>query len=128
MDQQDVPLIHAIQLYMPSVLSLQPSYLQMLAALPAGWLADQYRRDFVLKGAAALGMVAAATLAIALLYQLPVQSLFGACALLGIYTGFNNAPFEALFADCIQRGKRHVPSPPVSMNAGMSQLSAMCGW
>lgn len=85
----------------------------MLAALPAGWLADKYRRDFVLKGAAGLGTVAAATLAIALLYQLPVQSLFGACALLGIYTGFNNAPFEALFADCIQRGKRHAPSARV---------------
>lgn len=84
----------------------------MLAALPAGWLADNYKRHYVLKGAAALGAVAAITLAIALLYQLPVQSLFAACALLGIYTGFNNAPFEALFADCIQRGRRHVSSAP----------------
>ena len=80
----------------------------MLAALPAGWLADKYRRDYILKGAAALGTLAAAILAIALLYQLPVQALFGACALLGIYTGFNNAPLEALFADCIPRGKRQV--------------------
>ena len=84
----------------------------MLAALPAGWLADNFRRDYVLKGAAALGTVAAATLAIALLYQLPVQSLFGACALLGMFTGFNNAPLEALFADCIPRGKRHVSRAP----------------
>ena len=84
----------------------------MLAALPAGWLADRYRRDYVLKGAAALGAMAAVTLAATLLYQLPVQSLFGACALLGVYTGFNNAPLEALFADCIQRGKRHVLIAP----------------
>lgn len=84
----------------------------MLAALPAGWLADRYRRDYVLKGAAALGAMATATLAAILLYQLPVQSLFGACALLGVYTGFNNAPLEALFADCIQRGKRHVLIAP----------------
>ena len=84
----------------------------MLAALPAGWLADRYRRDYVLKGAAALGAMAAATLVATLLYQLPVQSLFGACALLGVYTGFNNAPLEALFADCIQRGKRHVLIAP----------------
>ena len=85
--------------------------LQMLAALPAGCLADNYRRDYVLKGAAVLGAIAAATLAIALLYQLPVPSLFGACALLGMYTGFNNAPLEALFADCISRGRRQVPAP-----------------
>lgn len=81
----------------------------MLAALPAGWLADKYRRDYILKGAAALGTVAAATLAAALLYDLPVQALFAACALLGVYTGFNNAPLEALFADCISRGKRQAP-------------------
>lgn len=82
----------------------------MLAALPAGWLADKYRRDYVLRGAAALGTVAAATLAAALLYDLPVQALFAACALLGVYTGFNNAPLEALFADCIPRGKRQARS------------------
>ena len=78
----------------------------MLAALPAGWLADKYRRDHILKGAAAIGAVAAATMALALLYQLPTGALFGACALLGTYTGFNNAPLEALFADCIPHGKR----------------------
>ena len=94
----------------------------MLAALPAGCLADRYRRDYVLKGAAVLGTIAAATLAIALLYQLPVPSLFGACALLGIYTGFNNAPLEALFADCIPRGKRQVPAPLLVHN-GTEQCS-----
>ena len=80
--------------------------LQMVAALPAGWMADKYRRDYILKGAAALGAIAGASLAITLLYKLPVKVLFGACALLGTYTGFNNAPVEALFADCIPRGKR----------------------
>ena len=93
----------------------------MLAALPAGWLADNYRRDYVLKGAAVLGTVAAATMVIALLYQLPVPSLFGACALLGMYTGFNNAPLEALFADCISRGKRHVLAP-LPMHSGTSLM------
>ena len=80
--------------------------LQMVAALPAGWMADKYRRDYILKGAAALGAIAGASLAITLLYKLPVNVLFGACALLGTYTGFNNAPLEALFADCVPRGKR----------------------
>ena len=80
--------------------------MQMVAALPAGWLADKYRRDRILKGAAVLGALAGTSLAITLLNQLPVKALFGACALLGSYTGFNNAPLEALFADCIPRGKR----------------------
>ena len=80
----------------------------MVAALPAGWLADNYRRDYILKGAAALGKVAGATLALTLLNKLPVAYLCVACGLLGSYTGFNNAPLEALFADCAPRGKRSV--------------------
>ena len=82
----------------------------MLAALPAGWLADKYRRDRVLKVAAVIGTLAGASLAVALVDALPIQALFGAMALLGCYTGFNNAPLEALFADCIPRGKRSTAS------------------
>ncbi|MCJ1241957.1 hypothetical protein MMC14_009964 [Varicellaria rhodocarpa] len=76
-----------------------------MAALPAGWLADKYRRDCILRGAV-IGTVAGITLTLALLFRLPIEALFGACALLGTYTGFNNAPLEALFADCIPLGKR----------------------
>ena len=79
---------------------------QMLAALPAGWLADKYRRDRVLKVAAVIGTLAGVSLAVTLVDALPIQALFGSMALLGCYTGFNNAPLEALFADCIPRGKR----------------------
>jgi hypothetical protein len=32
--------------------------LQLLLAVPAGWLADRYRRDAVLRGAAAVGAFA----------------------------------------------------------------------
>ncbi|KAL3153180.1 hypothetical protein ABBQ38_011931 [Trebouxia sp. C0009 RCD-2024] len=98
---------------------------QMLAALPAGWLADKYRRDYVLKGAAALGTVAAATLAVALLYDLPVQALFAACALLGVYTGLNNAPLEALFADCIPRGKSSLYTTKAVVNSMASGLGPL---
>ena len=80
--------------------------MQMVAALPAGWLADKYRRDNILRGAAVLGTVAGSSMALALLYKSPMAQLFLACALLGSYTGFNNAPLEALYADCAPRGKR----------------------
>ncbi|DBB11009.1 TPA: hypothetical protein ACH3X3_006490 [Trebouxia sp. C0006] len=95
---------------------------QMVAALPAGWMADKYRRDYILKGAAALGAIAGASLAITLLYKLPVNVLFGACALLGTYTGFNNAPLEALFADCIPRGKSSLYTTKAIVNSMASGL------
>lgn len=78
----------------------------MFAALPAGWLADKYRRDRILKLAAVLGALAGISLAVTLVKSLPMKALFAAMALLGGYTGFNNAPLEALFADCIPRGRR----------------------
>lgn len=78
----------------------------MMAALPAGWLADKYRRDRILKVAAILGALAGCSLAVTLVKALPLKALFAAMALLGCYTGFNNAPLEALFADCIPRGRR----------------------
>ena len=82
--------------------------MQMLMALPAGWLADKYRRDRILKAAAMLGALAGISLAVTLVDALPIKALFAAMALLGGYTGFNNAPLEALFADCIPRGRRYV--------------------
>ena len=85
----------------------QPCCLQMVAALPAGWLADKYRRDRILKAAAVLGALAGVGLAVTLVDALPIKALFAATALLGCYTGFNNAPLEALFSDCIPRGRRY---------------------
>lgn len=98
---------------------------QMVAALPAGWLADKYRRDYILKGAAALGTVAGATLAVTLLNKLPVAYLCVACGLLGSYTGFNNAPLEALFADCTPRGKSSLYTTKAVVNSMASGLGPL---
>ena len=79
----------------------------MIAALPAGWLADKYRRDRILKVAAVLGALSGVGLSVTLVDALPMKALFAATALMGCYTGFNNAPLEALFSDCIPRGRRY---------------------
>jgi hypothetical protein len=46
------------------------------------------------------GFIASASLAIMLLFKLPVDVLFGTGSLLESYTGCNNAPVEIRFADC----------------------------
>lgn len=50
--------------------------------------------------ASAYMSTASATLAITLLFKLPVHVLFGTGSLLGSHTGCNNAPGELRFAGC----------------------------
>jgi MFS family permease len=81
--------------------------LQLVAALPAGYLADRHRRDTILRGGAAVGALAGALLAYALAVQ-PTQVwlLAAAMAGLGCYRGVYNSALEAIFADSIETGRR----------------------
>ncbi|KAK9820228.1 hypothetical protein WJX72_007681 [[Myrmecia] bisecta] len=80
--------------------------LQMVAALPAGVLADRFRRDRMLCIALGIGAAGGACLACALVYQLPIWSFYIAMGLLGSYKGFRDPPLESLYADSIVTGKR----------------------
>lgn len=80
--------------------------MQLLLAMPAGWLADRYRRDAVLRGAAAVGAVAAAFLGWVLLTDAPVWTLYVALGLVGGYRGFNNPAIESIFSDSVATGQR----------------------
>jgi MFS family permease len=86
-------------------------WLQIFAALPAGFLADHYRRDRVLRIAAAIGFTAALIMATGLYLERALWHFVLAMALLGTYKGFNNPAIESIFADSVQTGKRHANFP-----------------
>lgn len=77
-----------------------------MAALPAGYLADRYRRDTLLRAGALVGAAAGGLLAAALAWRPTVAMLAAASALLGCYSGTYNAALEALFADSVPPGRR----------------------
>lgn len=79
---------------------------QLLTAPFAGYLADRFRRDAVLRVAAAIGLVAGLTLAAGLYFEGPIWHFVLAMGLMGSYRGFNNPAVESIFADSIQTGKR----------------------
>ncbi|CAL8471361.1 g10903 [Coccomyxa elongata] len=79
--------------------------LQLLTAPFAGYLADKFRRDAVLRVAATIGLVAGLTLAASMYFQGSVWHFFLAMALMGTYKGFNNPAVESIFADSVQTGK-----------------------
>lgn len=85
--------------------------LQMLLAGPAGWLADRYRRDSVLRVASLMGACAAAVLGWVLFTDAPVWMLYVAMGLIGAYRGFNNPAVEV-----IARRQCWVPSPLCCIN------------
>ena len=102
---------------------------QLIAAFPAGYLADRFRRDKVLRYSSILGHFAIAAIFIALFWKETSHSeseenttqfvliciglgkdiilailvslivLLVAIGLWGTYTGSSNAPLEALYAD-----------------------------
>ncbi|KAI3433329.1 hypothetical protein D9Q98_003147 [Chlorella vulgaris] len=77
----------------------------MVAALPAGWLADRYRRDVILRAGAGWGAAAGLVLALALAVRPTVWMLGASMALLGVYRGTTSAALEALFADSVPPGQ-----------------------
>jgi hypothetical protein len=80
----------------------------MVAALPAGILADRHRRDSMLRTSALLGLVAGSFLAYTLLLQPTLRNLCIAMVALGTYRGFYNPPLESIFADSVRAGRRRV--------------------
>lgn len=81
---------------------------QLAAAVPSGIVADRLRRDVVLRVSAGVGAAAAALMAAALLWRLPMWALYCGAALLGAYAGANSPPLESLFAESLRRGSRRV--------------------
>jgi MFS family permease/GNAT superfamily N-acetyltransferase len=78
---------------------------QLLTSLPAGYLADRYRRDTLLRTASAFGLVAmAATLYAIVLHD--YRALVVGLAVWGSYWGICNTALSALFADSIPTGQR----------------------
>lgn len=98
--------------------------MQLLLAVPAGWLADRYRRDAVLRGAAAVGAVAAAFMGWVLFTDAPVWSLYVALGLIGGYRGFNNPAIESIFSDSVATGQS---SALYTAKSVVINLSSTCG-
>ena len=120
---------------------------QVLAAFPAGYLADRYRRDTVLKYAGYIGQLAAFVVLCAL-FSSHLLSAWGTTTmelelgpvedgrkeenrkkiefvllciglgLFGCFTGASNAPLEALFADSTTTEER--PKVSVRINLCMA--------
>lgn len=85
----------------------------LLCALPAGFLADRIGRQRVLYCASVVGLFVAAYWAVCFLYirhrysdTVLFYSLVGATALLGLFTGLASSPMDAIFADSIESGTR----------------------
>jgi MFS family permease len=78
---------------------------QLLVSFPAGFLADKYRRDAMLKGASLIGVAAVATTIVALHYS-SYPFLVGALCVWGFFYGVANPSITALFADSIPDGQR----------------------
>ena len=99
---------------------------QLVAALPAGWAADhpRCRRDSVLKGAAALGLLSAFAFGSALVFNRnSMVELFIAVALLGAWKGAATPPFESIFADSVATGA----SAPYTAKYALSMVAAAAG-
>ena len=94
----------------------------LLAAIPAGILADRYRRDFALRIAACVGICAAALSTYTLWYakrqhehdenehntlgQRAYVMLVLSYACWGVFNGSVSGPLEALFGDSVETGSR----------------------
>ena len=86
---------------------------RLIAAFPAGYLADKCRRDGIIRISGAVGIVGTALLMSVLLeihFQhesvLGYKALCVAVGVMGVFMGMNNPPIESLFADSIPLGTR----------------------
>lgn len=86
---------------------------RLLAAFPAGYLADKCRRDRILRVSGVLGIAGTALLMSVLLEihyrqetKLGYKALCLAVGVMGVFMGMNNPPMESLFADSIPLGNR----------------------
>ena len=85
---------------------------QLVAAVPAGWLADKLRRDKILKIGGLAGVGACSFLLFALLFgvkrgrDVEFWLVTGALALVGIMQGLVNGPIQAIYADSVSKDDR----------------------
>ncbi|CAB9528108.1 major Facilitator Superfamily MFS [Seminavis robusta] len=80
---------------------------QFLACIPAGYVADTHRRDFMLKIASAMGLLAIGfTLLQLYAFGNSYSLLVAALAVWGIFWGITNTSLGAIFADSISDGDR----------------------
>ncbi|CCI42901.1 unnamed protein product [Albugo candida] len=94
---------------------------QVLLALPAGYIADRYRRDRNLKMAAGLGILSAIMTALAIGMS-HLGLMYVSFGIWGAFTALQRPAMEAIFADSIPRGRRSFPFTVkfVIMNAGLT--------
>lgn len=79
---------------------------QLVSSFPTGVLADHYRRDTLLKGASAVGLLAIGLTLTAVLIKQSYLWLTLALAIWGVFWGMANTALGALFADSVPNGQR----------------------
>lgn len=73
-----------------------------LVVFPAGFMADKFRRDKLLKFAGIFGLISSAFM----IFAQDLLLIFIALAFWGLFQGFNRPANESLLADSIQSGQR----------------------
>jgi len=79
--------------------------MQLVAAIPAGYVADIWRRDSVLRAGSLFGLAGGIALAWGVARDQTAVAVAAAMALLGTYRGIYNSALEALFADSVETGR-----------------------
>lgn len=78
---------------------------QLFTSFPAGYLADRYRRDTMLRVASVVALAAIAAILYAA-YTSDYRALVVGLAIWGSYWGISNTAMSAIFADSIPTGQR----------------------
>lgn len=81
-------------------------FTQLFVSFPAGYFADRYRRDYLLKLASCVGLVAIGLTFAAILAKHSFIWLIAALSVWGLFWGISDTSLGALFADSIQDGQR----------------------
>lgn len=75
-----------------------------IVVFPSGFLADRFRRDWMLKAAAVFGLISAGIL----FFANTLTMIFISLIIWGLYQGLTRPSLEALFADSVPSGDRSV--------------------
>ena len=75
-----------------------------IVVFPSGYLADRFRRDWMLKAAAVFGLISAGIL----FFASDLTMIFVSLIIWGLYQGLTRPSLEALFADSVPSGDRSV--------------------
>nr|CCA17688.1 Major Facilitator Superfamily (MFS) putative [Albugo laibachii Nc14] len=81
---------------------------QVILALPAGYAADRYRRDRMLKVAAGIGVLSGVMTAVAA-GNSSLRLMYVTFAMWGAFSSFHSPAVEAIFADSVPCGRRSFP-------------------